>query len=211
MMFEFNVIHKQLIQIRSTRLFHFLFPVASISFPSLKPLMRILMRKKMISTPLRMENPVRRPMVPPIIASDDSKVTWKHSSLKINLKKKVIILITVNFKNSEISIQTSARRNVSGCLSVTTFLLNHQRQHYSGPDLHKGSRFPSLVLSDHCINRSSNNVMIIQSLPSDLNFMFRWYILALFSAFSLETVVIWNTFAPIDVSAKKVIANMVER
>jgi len=32
----------------------------------------------------------------------------------------------------------------------------------------------------------------------------RWYILALFSAFSLETVVIWNTFAPIDVSAKKV-------
>ena len=97
-MFEFNVIHKQLIQIQLIRLFHFLFPVASISFPSLKPLMRILMRKKMISTPLRMENPVRRPMVPPIIASDDSKVTWKHSSLEINLKKKVIILITVNFK-----------------------------------------------------------------------------------------------------------------
>ena len=43
------------------------------------------------------------------------------------------------------------------------------------------------------------------------NFMFRWYILALFSAFSLETVVIWNTFAPIDVSAKKVIANLVKR
>ena len=117
MMFEFNVIHKQSIQIQLTRLFHFLFPVASISFPSLKPLMRILMRKKMISTPLRMENPVRRPMVPPIIASDDSKVTWKHSSLKINLKKKVIILITVNFKNSEISIQTIEGTCPVVCLS----------------------------------------------------------------------------------------------
>ena len=32
----------------------------------------------------------------------------------------------------------------------------------------------------------------------------RWWVLGLFSAFSLETVVIWNTFAPIDVSAKAV-------
>ena len=32
----------------------------------------------------------------------------------------------------------------------------------------------------------------------------RWWVLGLFSAFSLETVVIWNTFAPIDVSPKSV-------
>ena len=32
----------------------------------------------------------------------------------------------------------------------------------------------------------------------------RWWVLGLFSIFSLETVVIWNTFAPIEVSAKAV-------